>query len=158
MRHILKNIEEIILIILLVTMTIVMGVQIVSRYVFQNSLSWSEELTRFLFIWFAFVGWSYSVKEDTIIRIDVFKQKFSPKLKKGFDSMVFVVLFFTSVLIFIYGLQVVLASMKSGQTSAAMGIPIWIVQFSVPFGAMLATVRLLARKVPVMKNFKSGRR
>ena len=46
--------EETILIILLVIMTGVMGIQIVSRYVFQNSLTWSEELVRYMFVWSAF--------------------------------------------------------------------------------------------------------
>ena len=48
--------EETILIILLVIMTGVMGIQIVSRYVFQNSLTWSEELVRYMFVWSAFLG------------------------------------------------------------------------------------------------------
>ena len=45
--------EETILLILLVLMTAIMGVQIVSRYVFQNSLTWSEELVRYMFVWSA---------------------------------------------------------------------------------------------------------
>jgi TRAP-type C4-dicarboxylate transport system permease small subunit len=31
--------------------------QVVWRYVFNNPLTWSEELARYLFIWCAFLGW-----------------------------------------------------------------------------------------------------
>jgi len=31
--------------------------QVVLRYVFNNPLTWSEELARYLFIWCAFLGW-----------------------------------------------------------------------------------------------------
>ena len=31
--------------------------QVVFRYVFNNPLTWSEELARYLFIWCAFLGW-----------------------------------------------------------------------------------------------------
>ena len=35
--------EEVLLVLLLISMTLVLGVQIIARYVFQNSLTWSEE-------------------------------------------------------------------------------------------------------------------
>src|SRR5678816_1188047 len=31
--------------------------QVVLRYLFNNPLTWSEELARYLFIWCAFLGW-----------------------------------------------------------------------------------------------------
>lgn len=31
--------------------------QVVLRYIFNNPLTWSEELARYLFIWCAFLGW-----------------------------------------------------------------------------------------------------
>ena len=42
--------EEALLLIMLGIMVVVMGIQITARYVFASSLSWSEEITRFLFI------------------------------------------------------------------------------------------------------------
>lgn len=45
------NLEEFILVILLIGMTVIMGIQVFSRYALGMSLSWSEELTRYLFIW-----------------------------------------------------------------------------------------------------------
>ena len=49
------NLEEALLIALLVTMTLLMGLQVFSRYILNASLSWSEELTRYLFIWSGFL-------------------------------------------------------------------------------------------------------
>ena len=45
-----NNLEQAILLILLCGMTIVMGGQIIARYAFSASLSWSEEITRYMFI------------------------------------------------------------------------------------------------------------
>ena len=50
------NLEEALLIALLVTMTLLMGLQVFSRYILNASLSWSEELTRYLFIWSGFLS------------------------------------------------------------------------------------------------------
>ena len=45
-----ENLEEFILVIFLIAMTLIMGIQIFCRYVLGMSLSWSEELTRYL-VW-----------------------------------------------------------------------------------------------------------
>ena len=46
-----ENLEEFILVVFLIAMTLIMGIQVFCRYVLGMSLSWSEELTRYLFIW-----------------------------------------------------------------------------------------------------------
>jgi TRAP-type C4-dicarboxylate transport system permease small subunit len=45
-----EYLEEFVMTILLILMALIMGVQVLSRYVFGMSLSWSEEITRYLFI------------------------------------------------------------------------------------------------------------
>ena len=45
-----ENLEEFLLVVFLIAMTLIMGIQVLSRYVFGQSLSWSEEITRYLFI------------------------------------------------------------------------------------------------------------
>ena len=64
------NLEEALLIALLVTMTLLMGLQVFSRYILNASLSWSEELTRYLFIWSGFLSISYCIKKWISIKID----------------------------------------------------------------------------------------
>ncbi len=48
------NIEEFLMLVFLGAMTLIMGIQVFSRYVLGMSLLWSEELTRYLFIWSVF--------------------------------------------------------------------------------------------------------
>lgn len=46
----------------LILMTVIMGIQVIWRYVFGMSLSWSEEITRYIFIWEGFLSVSYCTK------------------------------------------------------------------------------------------------
>ncbi len=46
-----KNLEEFLMVAVLITMTAIMGIQVVFRYAFGTSFSWSEEITRYIFIW-----------------------------------------------------------------------------------------------------------
>lgn len=57
------NFEEFILVILLLAMTLIMGIQVFTRYLLGNSLAWSEEITRYLFIWSGFISVSYCTKK-----------------------------------------------------------------------------------------------
>ena len=57
-----ENLEEALLAMLLCGMALVMGIQVFSRYALGSSLSWSEELTRYMFIWSAFLSISYCTK------------------------------------------------------------------------------------------------
>ena len=74
--------EETILLILLVLMTCIMGIQIVSRYVFQNSLTWSEELVRYMLLLSAFLGGPVCIKHGLSIKVDQFRNLFPIPLQK----------------------------------------------------------------------------
>ena len=45
-----EYLEEFLMVIFLIAMTLIMGIQVFSRYILGMSLSWSEEITRYLFI------------------------------------------------------------------------------------------------------------
>ncbi len=72
-----RYLEEFLFVVFLGAMTLIMGVQVVSRYVFGMSLSWSEEITRYLFIWSGFLSVSYCSKMCISIKIEQFVSKFS---------------------------------------------------------------------------------
>ena len=52
------------------------------RYIFNNSLSWSEELARYLFIWMVYLAIGYAAKQRKHIKIDaalwLFPQRIRP--------------------------------------------------------------------------------
>ena len=66
------NFEEYFCVWTMAIMTILVFIQVVMRYVFSNSLSWSEELARFIFLWLSWIGASYAVKERSHFRVEMF--------------------------------------------------------------------------------------
>lgn len=133
--------EETILLILLALMTCIMGIQIVSRYVFQNSLTWSEELVRYMFVWSAFLGIPFCIKHGLSIKVDQFRNLFPIPLQKALMYIDKIIIFVLFLVMFIYSCLVVKASYLSGQTSPAMQIPMWIVQLSVCVSSLLSMIR-----------------
>ena len=133
--------EETILLILLVLMTCIMGIQIVSRYVFQNSLTWSEELVRYMFVWSAFLGIPFCIKHGLSIKVDQFRNLFPIPLQKVLMYIDKIIIFLLFLVLFIYSFTVVRATYLSGQTSPAMQLPMWTVQISVTVSSLLSMIR-----------------
>lgn len=132
--------EETILLILLVLMTCIMGIQIVSRYVFQNSLTWSEELVRYMFVWSAFLGVPFCIKHGLSIKVDQFRNLFPIPLQKVLMYIDKIIIFLLFLVLFIYSFTVVKATYLSGQTSPAMQLPMWTVQISVTVSSLLSMI------------------
>ena len=79
-----ENLEEFLLVIGLIAMTLIMGGQVFCRYVLGMSLSWSEELTRYIFIWCGFLSVSYCSKKCLSIKIEQFVAIFPRRGKAVF--------------------------------------------------------------------------
>ena len=50
---------------LIFAMSIIIFIQVVCRYVFQNSLTWSEEMARYMFVWLVYFSVSYTARRKT---------------------------------------------------------------------------------------------
>lgn len=140
------NFEEKLLSIILWAMVIVMGVQVVARYVFNSSLSWSEELLRYLFIWLAFLGMSYCVKKGSHMRIDIIEQ-LVPKTKNIFMVIGDVCFLIFAIYMIGPGFTVIEKIKNSGQISPAAGIPMYIIYSVLLFDFILVVVRILQKYI-----------
>ncbi len=138
-----RHIEEMILMILLSLMVIVVVVQVFMRYVMNNSLSWPEEITRYFFVWFTFIGMSYCISNNSNVKIDMIVNALPEKLQKVvlFIVDVFILLFF--LYLGMHGLSALQKISISGQQSPALGIPMKYVFASLEAGIGLGIIRII---------------
>ncbi|WP_352425027.1 TRAP transporter small permease [Aminomonas paucivorans] len=137
------NAEEYLLVGSLAFNVVLVFFQVVMRYVFQNSLSWSEELARYIFLWQTWLGASYAVKEHRHLRVEMLADRFKGRARLVFELFVLVVWFGFSGFLAYQGYQMTSFLVQSGQTSAAMQIPISWAYASVPVGCGLMALRLV---------------
>ncbi len=140
-------IEKNILLLSLTTMVIVAFTQVVMRYVFNNSLSWSEEFLRYLFIWFSWIGVSAGLKDNEHLRVELLSTSF---IKRGFlksneilQIIVSLIWLATTLIVVYYGYQVVSSQMNLKVVTPAMRIPVWIGYLSVPVCSLIVGIRLI---------------
>lgn len=58
-------------------------VQIFYRYILNSPLVWSEELSRFIFIWVSLMGWALATRSGTHIRITFIHERLSLSVQKS---------------------------------------------------------------------------
>ncbi len=85
--NILDKIEETALVGMFVAMVGIIFVQVIMRYILNNSLSWSEELGKFLFVWISWIGISIGHKRKEHIKITLVVDKLPHKLKMIFEAI-----------------------------------------------------------------------
>ena len=130
------NLEEFLLVLLLLGMAVIMGIQVFSRFALKASLSWTEELTRYLFIWAGFLSLSYCCKRCISIKIEQFVAQFSRRTKAIVKVITHTVELAFFLYMIPYAFMYMMSAVESGQVSPALGMPMVYVQ-AAPFVSFL---------------------
>lgn len=104
--------------------------QVISRYVLKISLSFTEELSRFLFIWISCLGTAMALKKHQHVKMDLLISIFPSSARIFLESAVSIFTLFIYMILVYSGICVMAKTMN--QTSAAMNLPMGLVYAAVP--------------------------
>ena len=137
--------EELIIAVLLCVMVLLVAGQVLSRYVLHTSLSYTEELVRYAFVWATFLGVSAAVFRGRHLSIAGAFRFFTGRLKRLIGIACWIgALVFAAILVY-YGVGVVFLQVRTRQTTAALGFPMWIVGLAIPVCSLLLGARLIQK-------------
>lgn len=79
----------------MIAMTLIVGWQVFSRYILNDSPSWSEPLSLHLMAWFIMLGAAVGVRESVHLGLDIVRYVMPPNIQKAMDllSLGLIVLF-----------------------------------------------------------------
>lgn len=135
----LDKTEEIILVGMFALMVFVIFIQVIMRYIFNNSLSWSEELGKFLFVWISWIGISIGAKRKEHIKINMFVDKFSSKVQTICEILSEIIVFGICAITAYYGIELVVS--QSHVNFAGIKISMSWGYLSVVFGCTIMMFR-----------------
>ncbi|MDV2685244.1 TRAP transporter small permease [Alkalihalophilus lindianensis] len=142
-----EHIEEVLLIGFSVVMVAVIAAQVFMRHVMESSLSWSEELARYCFIWLVYLGISYGVKKQRHIKVDVVLLLLKGKAKIALAMFANLLFLSFAIFVIIYGYDIAQRLLAFGQTSPALHIPMGLVYMATPIGMGLTAIRLIQQLI-----------
>ena len=114
--------------------------QVVCRYVLDSSLSWSEEFSRYAFIWAIFLGAGSVARRGQHMAVDALRNVLPGQPRRVLEIAIAVVgiIFFA-----VFGYTALLLTENAmGQISTALEIPIAVVYASAPLGVVLTVLHL----------------
>ena len=142
-----QNLEEFLLVLFLAAMAVIMGIQVLARYVLGMSLSWSEEVARYLFIWSGFLSVSYCTKKCVSIKIEQFVASFPKRWKAALKVLNHTIELVLFLYLLPFAWNYFYSAVISGQKSPALGLPMYLVQAAPMTGFVLCAFRVVQRWV-----------
>lgn len=142
-RKINSHFEEYLASALLVLMTLLIFYQILSRFIFNVSLAWSEETARYAFIWLIYISAALAVKKKEHIRVEIglyFFKGIAKEIAYLVGDLIFLAF---SILLLKDGAFLVKTIAGHGQLSPAVGYSMQYIYTIIPFGYGLMAIRLI---------------
>ncbi|MGL5122788.1 MAG: TRAP transporter small permease [Fusobacteriaceae bacterium] len=137
---------------LLTMMLLIIGMQVISRYIFGFTPRWSEEVALILMVWFTFIGMSIGVKRGIHISIEYFLDRVPNNIKKmiiKFDDILMII--FGGIL-FVNGYK--LSEMMMWSIMPSIGLPTTVIYAVTPISGALIIIYSLLRLVGIKEEKK----
>lgn len=150
--NVLAHGEDYIGTVIFVFMTVLLTVQVVSRYLFNHSFTWTEELSVVMFVWLIYLGVSGAVTKRKHLRIDALINVLPFKAKKF-------LLILDNVIMFLFCLGIIPAIMNiinnfadKNAVTSLLRMPKAVVYGIIPFGMVLTCIRLVQDTIRLFKE------
>lgn len=127
----------------LAALVVVLTLQVFFRYVLHTGLSWSEEISRFLFVGFVYISASYAVQQGTHIRVsicvDLLPARFGRMMLYLADGLWIAF----NALVAISGLMLVKGMLEHPVYSTSLFIPLSLIYLVIPIAHILMIIRII---------------
>ncbi|MDR0570995.1 MAG: TRAP transporter small permease [Clostridiales Family XIII bacterium] len=147
LTRIYDKLEEYLLVVSLAFTVCVIFYQIIMRFVFNNSQTWTEELARYIFIWQIWLGASIGIRESKHIRVEMFSSALARTAKAGagqIAELVILILWLSVTAAFTWhGFVLTAKQAELGALSPGLRIPLAYCYAAVPVGCAVMSLRLL---------------
>ncbi len=130
---------------LMSVMVVVTSLQVIYRYVLGAPLSWSEEASRYCFVWIVFLGAVLGLERGVHIGVDIVTNRLPPPFRRSLAIA-------SHILIGLFCLLVAYASwpvleVNMLQTSPALGLQMTYVYVAIPVSMLLMVSVLILRAI-----------
>lgn len=134
--------------------TVIVFVNVLSRYLFSTSLPWSEELARFLFIWMTFIGAVVANDRLEHMRLDFIVEQLPPKAGKIVEGISYLLVILLLGVLFVGSFEYTRSQWD--WCSSALGVKHGIVYMVAPISFGIMELQFVSRLVRLAGSLRQG--
>jgi TRAP-type C4-dicarboxylate transport system permease small subunit len=127
---------------MLAAMATLVFLNVVMRYVFNNSIAWTEEISRYLMIWTTYLGAGLALREGRHVAIEFFQDLLPSPLRRAVRVFVATLMLVFMALLVYWGF--VYAQEAWSQYTAVTNLPQGAFYLAIPIGAIIFSLHLVA--------------
>ena len=153
LRHLYDNLEEYLCAFLMAVMTSCLILQVLVRMTTGAAVAWTEELSRFSFVWGVYIGTALAAKRMAHVRINAQFLFAPPKVRLFFRILADAVWMGFNIFFVFYACEAVLDALAFPERSVTLGWTKAYVEIIIPLGFALMTWRTVEAYI---KHYKAG--
>ncbi len=115
----------------------VLSLQVAGRQLPGIFFPWTEEVSRFLFVWLAFLGTALAVQRNAHVAIHFVADRMGPRLQLVLGLVVRMLVVAFALIMLIYGLRL---CMSTRMVSTVLRLPMWMPYAAIPLAGALIVV------------------
>ncbi|GAA1140656.1 TRAP transporter small permease [Ornithinicoccus hortensis] len=123
-------------------MTVLISWQVFARFAMGNSLTFSEEVSRFLMIWLTMLGSAYAVRRGSLLAVDLVPELLSGRARFIVNLVAHLVSLAFYVVLVVYGWNI--AQAVAFQSAPATGVSMFWPMFALCAGGALCLINTIA--------------
>lgn len=133
-------------------------VQVITRYLFNYSFTWFEELGRYLGVFIAFLGASAGVKTGSHFTMDLIVSRLGEPLQGLVRLFTHILCSAFFVVVAWYSLKIVTRMYGYETTSPTMEIPMYIAYLPIPVFSVVMGIRFFLRGIQFVRKPRAGKK
>lgn len=140
----LDNLDKYLAVVTLATTVLLLGIQVLSRYVFDLPIAWAEEISRFTFVWAVYMGVSMAARQNEHVRVVAHLKLLFPESVTSKIIMLGDIITLTfSLILTVFGIQVLFSMIEFPFTAPVTGISMVWIYTIIPIAFLSLSIRTI---------------
>ena len=130
-----------VVILMMASMATLVFVNVVSRYVFNYSIIWVEEVTQYEMIWITYLGAGLALRQGRHVTVDVLQDRLPSRLRRWVRAAVGLALVAFLAVATVLGFRMV--GFAWDQETPVLNLPMGLLYLGLPIGTLLLGLHLV---------------
>jgi len=143
-------------VILLIAMMLMVTIDVIGRYVFNQPLRGAQELCENSLVWFTFLSAAWLLKRERHVVVSIVTDRLKPRAQSFLNIIISIIGAIVCFGIVYYGTIVVIETFQRGSVQIyTLGLPLGPLYTIIPIGCAFLVVRFVLRTIKCIGEWKT---